>query len=89
MGNVLKAAGKGRRTRQYNPTGAKSFEQYLRFILIMRGQIDGDNMTRAEAHAAVLATPAAKRSEYAKQMWRARKRRYGRSGRGDANEVPF
>ena len=39
-------------------------------------------MTLPEAIAIVRATPADKRSEYAKEIWRIRRQRYGPEGRG-------
>jgi len=88
MGRALARAGQGRKTRQYNPEGASSLAQYTRLLLIMRGQIDGDGTSPAEAAAAIAATPAGKRHEYAKSLWAKRKKKYGPSGRYQ-EEIPF
>lgn len=87
MSNIMARAGQGRKTRQYNPQGASSYAQYVRLILIMRGEIDGDGTTPAEARDAIEATPADKRSEYAHRIWQTRRKRHGPTGRQDS--IPF
>lgn len=86
MGRTLAAAGKGRKTRQYNPSGAQSLAQYIRLVLIMRGEVEDESTTPAEAAEAIRATPPDQRSEFAKQIWASRRRKYGKSGR---QKIPF
>ena len=71
-------AGQGRRTRQYNPpaTGAASLGEYVSALRILHGEIDGDF---EKARQTIHNTPASRRSEFAKEVWRRRKR--GQSGR--------
>lgn len=85
--NTLRAAGLGRKTRQYNPKGkgAKSVSQWALALMSMRGQSDA--MSVKDALDMVYSTPPEKRSDYNRQLWRTRKQRYGSSGRG--SEVPF
>jgi hypothetical protein len=56
-------AGKGVRTRQYNPAGATNLAQYVQAAMDhVRGSHD-------EAGAIIHATPKSKRREFAKEIW--------------------
>ena len=78
--NAMRNAGVGRLTHQYNPAGgAKSVGQWLTAVTSMKGESDA--MTVPDAVAMIHATSAAKRSEYARDIWSLRK------GRG--NPPPF
>ena len=83
-GNVLRRAGLGRKTRQYNPAGdgAKNLGQWLNAVLSLRGE--GGTMSVADAVAIVHATPPEDRSRFAREIWSKRRSRYGPSGRKDA-----
>jgi len=80
IGVAHKKAGKGKRTRQFNPSGPiPTYGQYLRAVsLYVRGAHD-------EGGAIIHATPPAKRSEYAR-MIAAEKRKRGTHRR---SEIPF
>jgi transposase-like protein len=86
--------GRGRRTVQYNPKGAVSFEQWSEAIATLAGEGLG-TMTTDQARDIVRSTSKKKRSEYNEDVWRIRKERYGPSGRkdggagGEYSEVPF
>jgi hypothetical protein len=85
IGNVMRTAGIGRLTRQFNPAeGAPNLGAYVNAVLSLRGD-PGGNMPIADAVTLVQATPAPERSKFARQIWAIRKRRHGASGR----EVPF
>jgi len=87
--------GRGRRTAQYNPKGARSFDQWSEAISTLAGEGLG-TMTVEQARQIVRETSKRKRSEFNEDVWRIRKERYGPSGRKDggaggsyAEEVPF
>ena len=87
-GNTLRAAGIGRLTRQYNPVGkasqgAQSLGQWLTAIMAIKGQ--SHEMTVPAAVEMIRATPPARRSEFASDIW-ARRREHGTDRRA---EVPF
>lgn len=91
LGAAFKKLGIGRRTRQYNPeTGAQSVGQWVQALQSLRGEA-GAVMEPAAALEMVRATPADKRSEFASQIWRTRRSRYGATGRqnpeGPASEL--
>lgn len=75
-------SGVGRLTHQYNPAkaaaGARSLGQWLTALMTLKGESDA--MTLSDAIAMVHATPAAKRSEFAHDIWRKRR---------EHGEVPF
>jgi len=78
VGLVLRVAGIGRLTRQFNPTaGAQSLGQWITAVQGMRGE---SNMDPASAIAMVHATPAARRSAFAVEIWRRRRRKFGLRG---------
>jgi len=54
-------------------------------VLSMKGDPGGD-MPVADAVAMIHATPPARRSDFARDIWNIRKRRHGASGR---EEIPF
>jgi hypothetical protein len=85
LGVVFKRLGLGRRTRQYNPAqrGATSLGQWLTAVFAMKGE--SHEMTVPAAVEMIRATPAARRSEFAREIW-ARRRERG-TDRGDS--VPF
>jgi len=85
-GHILRRAGLGRLTRQYNPRqpGAQSLGQYISSVRILRGDIAGD--VRA-ATATVHATTPEQRSDFAREIWAIRRERYGPTGRSDS--IPF
>jgi transposase-like protein len=87
--------GRGRRTAQFNPKGAVSFEQWSEAISTLAGEGLG-TMTVEQARQIVHNTSKRKRSEFNEDVWRIRKERYGPSGRKDggaggafSDEVPF
>ena len=95
--NVMRKAGLGTLTRQYNPRrrpsaaahGARSLGAYLSSVQILKGNQPGNV---SAAVRTVQATSPSKRREYAERIWEIRKERYGPSGRKDGgrdNEVPF
>jgi hypothetical protein len=72
--NAMRRAGVGRLTHQYNPAGgAKSVGQWLTAVTSMKGESDA--MSVPDAVAMIHATSAAKRSEYAREIWSLRKGR--------------
>lgn len=95
--NTLRKAGRGRKTRQYNPREdiyavgrpAKSLGQWLLAVNSMKGL--SEEMSLDDAVAMIRATPAATRSKFAKEIWRKRRAVFGRTGRTPSNksEVPF
>lgn len=86
LGAAFKKLGIGRRTRQYNPeTGAQSVGQWVQALQSLRGEA-GAVMEPAAALEMVRATPADKRSEFASQIWRTRRSRYGATGRQNPDE---
>jgi len=86
IGNVMRKAGLGKKTQQFNPTatGASSLGQYLSAVQIVRGAIPGNVKS---AVALLHATSPGTRSRFAKQIWETRRERYGPTGRQDS--LPF
>jgi hypothetical protein len=88
--HVMKRAGIGRRTRQYNPRGegAQTLGQWMAAVLSMRGQ--SDQMPVGAAVEMIHQTPASTRSRFAKQIWEIRRER-GTGGRRtqSSDEIPF
>lgn len=88
--NTLRRAGLGRKTRQYNPgsarnpEGAKTLAQWLTAVQSMKGA--SSEMPVEAAVAMIHATPAERRSRFAKEIWRKR-RAHGTDRRGES--VPF
>jgi hypothetical protein len=84
--NTLRRFGIGRKTRQYNPQpdGAKTLAQWLTAVQSMKGESDA--MPVDATVAMIHATPAERRSRFAKEIWRVRRRRGTDRGVG---EVPF
>lgn len=82
-GVVFRNAGFGKRTRQFNPrgqsAGARSLGQWIQAVLTVKGQ--GGSMSLPAAVDLIRATPPARRSEFAAEIWRRRKER--------SSEVPF
>lgn len=87
LGVVFKRQGMGRRTRQYNPAqkgqGATSLGQWLTAVFAMKGQ--SQEMTVPAAVEMIRATPPARRSEFASEIWAMRRER----GTDRKPEVPF
>jgi len=88
---IMKQAGVGRPTNQYNPKkrskGATDYRQYARALGILDGTAIGDVQ---DAVALIHATPRTRRSEFQKDIKEVRKERYGPSGRKDGGSgVPF
>jgi hypothetical protein len=83
--NRLRKAGIGRLTRQYNTAseGAKTLAQWLTAVMSMKGE--SDVMPVASAVEMIHATPPARRSAFATDIWS--KRRERGTDRGDA--APF
>jgi hypothetical protein len=78
LGLAFAKAGKGRRTRQFNP-GAENLAQYVQAVLDhTRGAHDAGGMIIHE-------TPKEKRQEYAAKIWSRRKQRGATKG----EDVPF
>lgn len=82
-GVVFARRGKGQKTRQFNPRrqakGAQSLGQYMKAVLTTQGYEQG--MTLDAAVSMLKATPAWKRSEFAREIWDKRRERQG--------EIPF
>jgi hypothetical protein len=68
-GNVQSRGNIGRRTRQYNPEHAPTFTEFINAALILRGDEPGDPW---HATAVILATPPARRIEFAERIEQAR-----------------
>jgi len=85
LGIVFARRGLGRRTRQFNPSsdGAHSLGQWLTAVMSMKGQ--SQEMTVPAAVEMIRATPPARRSEFAREIW-ARRREHGTDRRP---EIPF
>jgi HNH endonuclease len=92
---VLRRAGLGRLTRQYNPGKARGskrsqMQAYGNAIKVMRGVFEGDV---AAAVRTIRETPADIRSAYTSRSWPVRRQFYGPSGRQGSlfggGEVPF
>jgi hypothetical protein len=81
---VFKRLGLGRRTRQYNPAqrGATSLGQWLTAVFAMKGQ--SHEMTVPAAVEMIRATPPARRSEFASEIW-AKRRERGTDHVGEVN----
>ena len=84
VAHVMKRAGIGRRTRQYNPHGgsggAQTLGQWLAAVLSMKGE--SDQMPVDAAVELIHQTPASARSSFAREIWRLRR------AIGDKN-IPF
>jgi hypothetical protein len=81
-GVVMRNAGLGRRTRQYNPAGgAKNLGQWV--IAVMSAKGESDQMSVREAVAMIRETSQSKRSEFAEEIWNRRR------ARGTDKSVPF
>ena len=87
--NTLRRAGIGRLTHQYNPSsesqGASTLGQWLTAVMSMKGESDA--MTVPAAVAMIRATDPESRSQFAHEVWRLRRQRYGPTGRSGA--TPF
>jgi hypothetical protein len=90
---VMKAAGLGKLTRQYNPSRGssggrlnRSLQAYNFAILVARGDQEGDV---SKALKVIRNTPAKLRSEYTSWSWARRKAIYGPSGLKSGGAVPF
>ena len=89
---LLKRAGIGRKTQQYNPGGRSRrdlLREYGAAIKVMRGQFEGDI---GKAVATIRGTPREIRSAYTARTWPVRRQVYGPSGRQGklfGHEVPF
>lgn len=81
IGVAMKRAGVGRRTRQFNPEGARNLAQWLQAVLSVKGQ--SSDMTVRQAVDTIRATPAARRSDFAYQIWERRKEH------GTDRRIPF
>lgn len=91
VATVMRRAGVGRPTNQYNPKkrrkGATDYREYARALGILDGTAIGNVQ---DAVALIHATPRARRSEFQQDIWQVRKERYGPSGRKDGGAgVPF
>lgn len=73
IGVVMKRAGLGIRTRQLNPAreGARTLAQWVTAVLSMKGESDA--MDPAAAVEIIHATPPARRSAFAEEIWRIRR----------------
>jgi hypothetical protein len=82
LGVVFRDLGMGRRTRQLNPgEGARSLGQWLTAVMSMKAESDA--MSVPAAVEMIRATPPARRSEFAREIWERRRER------GTDWEVPF
>lgn len=86
-GGVFRRAGRGKPTRQYNSAkpaaGARSLGQWIQAVMAMRGE--SSTMSVPAAVALVQATPPARRSEFAAEIWARRRER----GTDKREEIPF
>jgi hypothetical protein len=73
IGVVMKRAGLGVRTHQSNPIreGARTLAQWVTAVLSMKGKSDA--MEPASAVQLIRATPNARRSAFALEIWRIRR----------------
>lgn len=83
--NTLRRANMGRATHQFNPSGAKTLGQWVIAVSSMKGE--SDSMSVSDAVAMIKATSPEDRSRFAREIWRRRRKRFGKSGR--SNDVPF
>ncbi|MFZ0213592.1 MAG: hypothetical protein WBE20_06725 [Candidatus Acidiferrales bacterium] len=81
IGVVMQRHGLGRRTRQFNPDtqGARTLGQWLTAVMSMKGESDA--MSVSAAVDLIHATPADRRSRFAREIWRLR-REHGTDRRG-------
>jgi hypothetical protein len=86
VAHVMKRAGLGRRTRQYNPRGegAQTLGQWMAAVMSMKGE--SDQMNVSDAVGMIHQTPTAVRSRFAKQIWEIRKQRGSDSS---SDIIPF
>ena len=84
IGIAMKRARIGKRTRQYNPSssGATSLGQWLTAVMSIKGM---GTMSVPDAVEMIRATPAARRSEFASEIWARRRQR----GTDKLDTVPF
>lgn len=82
VAHVMKRAGIGRRTRQYNPRdeGAQTLAQWMAAVMSMKGE--SDQMPVDAAVELIHSTPASDRSRFAREIWRLR-REHGTAGKGE------
>lgn len=74
MANTLRRAGMGTKTRQFNPSGgAQTLAQWVTAVMSMKGE--SDQIPLGEAIDIIRATPASRRSSFAKQIWQRRRRK--------------
>src|SRR5438552_282259 len=74
LGAVFKHLGMGRRTRQFNPgEGARSLGQWLTAVMSMKAESNA--MSIPAAVEMIRATPPARRSEFAREIWERRRKR--------------
>jgi len=76
IGAAMKRHGLGVRARQFNPavdTGARTLGQWITAVLSMKGESDA--MEPSAAVEMIRATPAARRSRFAQEIWQARRER--------------
>lgn len=88
---VMKRAGVGRPTNQYNPKrkrtrGISDWREFASALAITKGLEIGDV---DKAIQLIHDTSPSRRSEMQKDIWAVRKERYGPSGRKDGGSVPF
>lgn len=87
---AMKAAGVGRRTKQYNPKrkhrAISDWREFAQALAITKGDAIGDLDAAIEK---IHNTPISRRSEFQRDIWAVRKERYGPSGRKDGGKVPF
>lgn len=71
----MKRTGLGTRTHQLNPgrEGARTLAQWVTAVLSMKGQ--SDDMEPAAAIEVIHATPPARRSNFAQEIWHIRRER--------------
>lgn len=89
IANVMRRAGIGKRTRQFNARAKRGglsgdMAAYGAAIKVMRGEWPGNVSAAIET---IHRTPPSVRSAYTKRTWPVRKQRYGASGR--QSEIPF
>jgi len=85
LGHAFKKLGIGRRTRQYNPSGAATLGQWLNAVQSAKGD-SGGTMDLDAAIEMIRYTSPIKRSEFAREIWAKRRQAHGPTGRRNPEE---
>lgn len=82
IGGAFKRAGRGRRTRQFNPEGAKTLAEWMAAVMSVKGE--SDQMSLNKAVETIRATSPGMRSGFARDIW---KRRHARRNPEETDEL--